>query len=225
MAVESLIPAGLGDVVAASLEFGGAADGTGQIGPREEPTIRMVNNKGSKSLIGLLKDEDVLPAVVGHVAEGLLIPRDGLDPDRAFDRVLLMREAEEVLDGDEAVVAELQSVLGGAPAVNVGKAGREDRETVVEQPGVQERDVEVGPEPGQPAIALQQDLREGFHHLAVVGRVLLIQGEIGDRDDVRLALTNDFPTRAEDDTVVSVEVGSLQIPCNDTQGGTPLRVG
>lgn len=77
---------------------------------------------------------------VGHA---WTVATQGTKPFLWSNRILGCGKLEEVLNGVQAVVPELQAIPGNPPGVNQREVWGENREVVIQQPGVDKRNIIV----------------------------------------------------------------------------------
>lgn len=172
----------------------------------------MVGHQRAKLDVCFLQNKNVLLAVVDNISESPLAPRDGLDPNRPLHGVLGVLKLQKVLHGKEAIVPQLESISRHSPCVDMLISEIDGREPVVEEPTVQEGNIEPLPIVSQPDFMLIEDLCNVLAKLLVVGAILQISRVVRNGEDLHLSFANYLEARTEDDSVVSVEAGGLQVP-------------
>jgi hypothetical protein len=175
----------------------------------------VVEDEGAEALVNFLKHEDIQPAMLHDVGHAWRVAGQGADPLLTFDGILLILGAEELGNGDQPVVAELEAVPRYLPRVHGGVVGRDDRELVVEEPRVDEREVVIHPEVVDPHVELKEDVTEVLQQtLLGLQRVRFLIVEDGHHP--RPALADLLETYTQDHTEVGGQVRCFDVPSEDT---------
>ena len=86
----------------------------------------MLGNQGAQSKINLLKHYHIPFTVINDIIHRGTMPTKGAEPLFGLDGILFLIRAEKLTDGDEAVIAELQSIPTNPPSINEGMVSGED---------------------------------------------------------------------------------------------------
>lgn len=94
--------------------------------------------------------------MLSNVIHARAVSTQRTQPLLRFDGVLFLISPEELRDGDKAIVAELKTVLSNFPSVDVSEVRWDDWEAMIDEPAVDEVDIEPCAEVCKPDIAIQQ---------------------------------------------------------------------
>lgn len=170
-----------------------------------ETSIRVIEYEGPQASISLLQNKNISSAMIDDVRHGRAVPTEGSNPLFRFNGIFLLRQPQKFLDCHQPVVAELEPVLGDFPSVNMRIVRGEDRQTVIQEPSIDKRNIIPSSEVGKPNVGVKQApadiLQEPF---LCADEVVIPCPVIENAQHIWLTRPDLFESNTQDDTKVSV---------------------
>lgn len=205
-ALKALILPGASNMKSPLLEPIRAADATASASI-DQTSGGMVQDERTEPVIGLRQNFHVSSAVLDDVGHGRSVAGEGSEPLFGSDCILLLFSPEELGDGDQAIVAELQPVPAHLPSVDVGVVWREDWEVMIEEAGVYEGQIVVGSKVCKPDITVEKFLADVFQHpLLSFDQIIVLSHIIEDLNYVSLLSVDLFEPATQDNAKISGQV-------------------